>query len=79
MVTEVLSATVARLWQEVLGTDAELGSPFVAAGGDSFRAVVLTLRVYEELGCEIDYLDVLTADGTDDVVRAVEVVGVSGR
>ena len=72
MITRDTSAAVVTLWREILGQDADTGASFVAAGGDSFDAVQLTVRIYEELGREIDYLDVLQADASSDIARAVE-------
>ncbi len=71
----MLSCTVTALWREVLGDGADTDASFIAAGGDSFQAVVLAMRVHEEVGSEIDYLDVLQAETCAAVVRAVRAVG----
>ncbi|WP_158708884.1 hypothetical protein [Streptomyces sp. NRRL S-920] len=57
------------LWTEILGPDADTGTGFLENGGDSFRAVLLTTRLYELTGREIEYLDVLEADGAKAIAR----------
>lgn len=57
------------LWSEILGSDADTGTGFLENGGDSFRAVLLTTRLYELTGREIEYLDVLEADGAGAIAR----------
>ncbi|MBW4718334.1 phosphopantetheine-binding protein [Saccharothrix obliqua] len=53
------------LWREVLGPDADPAAGFINSGGDSFKAVLLATRVFETTGRDLDYLDVLEADGLD--------------
>jgi hypothetical protein len=57
------------LWSEILGPDADTGTGFLENGGDSFRAVLLTTRLYELTGREVEYLDVLEADGAAAIAR----------
>ncbi len=64
------SAEVAEnLWKEILGNSADLGKGFLENGGDSFRAVLLSSRLYELTGREVEYLDVLEADGAGAIAR----------
>jgi hypothetical protein len=49
------------LWREVLGADADPARSFVENGGDSYLAVLVTVRAFEIWQVEIDYLDVLQA------------------
>jgi hypothetical protein len=49
-----------QLWRDALGADADPTSSFLANGGDSFRAVVLSIAMLEA-GLDVDYLDVLQA------------------
>ncbi|MFE2156894.1 phosphopantetheine-binding protein [Streptomyces lydicus] len=58
-----------NLWKEILGNDADLGKGFLENGGDSFRAVLLSSRLYELTGREVEYLDVLEADGAGAIAR----------
>ncbi|GAB2878825.1 hypothetical protein GCM10027074_53870 [Streptomyces deserti] len=51
------------LWREILGPAADPLRGFLDNGGDSFHAVLLSTRLYEATGIEVDYLDVLTSDG----------------
>ncbi|MER5268329.1 phosphopantetheine-binding protein [Actinosynnema sp. NPDC002837] len=53
------------LWREVLGPATDPAVGFIEAGGDSFKAVLLATRVFEATGRDLDYLDVLQADGLD--------------
>ncbi|MFG3207090.1 phosphopantetheine-binding protein [Streptomyces sp. NPDC048192] len=50
------------LWREILGPSADPTRSFLDNGGDSFHAVLLSTRLYEITGAEVDYLDVLTSD-----------------
>lgn len=63
------AALAESLWTEILGPDADTGTGFLENGGDSFRAVLLTTRLYELTGSEIEYLDVLEADGAEAIAR----------
>ncbi|MDQ0989118.1 phosphopantetheine-binding protein [Streptomyces sp. V3I7] len=54
---------VKAIWLEVLGAEADFDSGFLENGGDSFRAVLFTARVFEVTGQEMAYLDVLEATG----------------
>ncbi|MFG2395920.1 hypothetical protein [Streptomyces lydicus] len=58
-----------KLWKEILGNSADLGKGFLENGGDSFRAVLLSSRLYELTGREVEYLDVLEADGAGAIAR----------
>ncbi|GAB7035674.1 hypothetical protein JCM4914_71350 [Streptomyces platensis subsp. malvinus] len=70
------SADVAEnLWKEILGDGADLGKGFLENGGDSFRAVLLTSRLYELTGREVEYLDVLEADGAGAIARLLATDG----
>lgn len=70
------SADVAEnLWREILGAGADLGKGFLENGGDSFRAVLLTSRLYELTGREVEYLDVLEADGAGAIARLLTADG----
>ncbi|MGW7362889.1 acyl carrier protein [Streptomyces sp. NPDC054841] len=42
---------------------------FLDNGGDSFRAVQIVNRIFEETGKEIDYLDVLEAQSPGALSR----------
>jgi hypothetical protein len=57
------------LWKEILGDGADIDSGFLENGGDSFRAVLLSSRIYELTGREVEYLDILEAEGADTIVR----------
>ncbi|MGI5467555.1 hypothetical protein [Streptomyces sp. CA-132043] len=59
----------AGLWLEILGPDADTGTGFLENGGDSFRAVLLTARLYELTGRQVEYLDVLEAGGAQTIAR----------
>ncbi|MFG3114372.1 phosphopantetheine-binding protein [Streptomyces sp. NPDC048197] len=70
------SADVAEnLWREILGAGADPAKGFLENGGDSFRAVLLTSRLYELTGREVEYLDVLEADGVGAVARLLAADG----
>ncbi|MEE4418127.1 hypothetical protein [Streptomyces bugieae] len=70
------SAEVAEnLWREILGSGADLGKGFLENGGDSFRAVLLSSRLYELTGREVEYLDVLEADGAGAIARLLAADG----
>ncbi|MFF8309745.1 phosphopantetheine-binding protein [Streptomyces lydicus] len=58
-----------NLWKEILGNSADPGKGFLENGGDSFRAVLLSSRLYELTGREVEYLDVLEADGAGAIAR----------
>jgi len=49
------------LWREVLGEHADPSLSFIANGGDSFRAVLVSVRAFELWQVDLDYLDVLEA------------------
>jgi hypothetical protein len=63
------TAVVRRLWTEVLGEDADPDAAFLAAGGDSFRAVLLVGRLAECCDVDIDYLDVLEATSAESLAE----------
>ncbi len=69
---EVLPRKIARLWRETLGEDADTEVSFIAAGGDSYLAVVLAINIHQEVALEVDYLDILQAEAVSDIVRAIE-------
>jgi hypothetical protein len=62
---------VIGLWQELLGKNADPSVDFIRSGGDSFRAAVLATRVLEETGSAVSYLDILSADNADALVRRI--------
>ncbi|MFE5030255.1 phosphopantetheine-binding protein [Streptomyces sp. NPDC056656] len=62
---------VKDLWLEVLGAEADFGSGFLENGGDSFRAVLFTARIFDVTGKEMDYLDVLEATGVEALCALV--------
>ncbi|WP_406466483.1 acyl carrier protein [Streptomyces hirsutus] len=66
------TSRVLAIWNEVLGpgTDPDLG--FLANGGDSFRAVTLSVKLFEETGVEIDFLDILESDNAHAIHRLVQ-------
>ncbi len=66
---------VTALWKEILGAAADISSGFLENGGDSFSAVLLADRLYRLTGREIDYLDVLEADGSDAISRLLATDG----
>ncbi|MER5883643.1 acyl carrier protein [Streptomyces sp. NPDC001941] len=59
------------LWIEILGAEIDPARSFLDNGGDSFRAVQIVNRVFEETGRELDYLDVLEARSPDALGRLV--------
>ena len=63
--------TVEEIWLEILGSEAALDRGFLENGGDSFRAVLLTTRLFEVTSREIDYLDVLEAKNVEDVRKFI--------
>ncbi len=63
------------LWQGVLGADALPTRSFIEVGGNSFLAVVLVAGIYDEIGVEIDYLDVLQAGSVADIAESVKLAG----
>jgi acyl carrier protein len=69
---EALPRKVARLWRETLGRDADTEVSFIAAGGDSYLAVILAIHIHQETAFEVDYLDILQAKDVGDIVRAIE-------
>jgi aryl carrier-like protein len=54
---------VLAIWTEVLGAGADPDLGFLENGGDSFRALTLSNRIFQETGIEIDFLDILEAEG----------------
>ena len=56
------SSVTQALWREILGPSADPSRSFLDNGGDSFHAVLLSTRLFETTGAEVDYLDVLTSD-----------------
>ncbi|MBB5953684.1 hypothetical protein FHS29_000254 [Saccharothrix tamanrassetensis] len=60
-----------ELWQEVLGAEARFDASFLANGGDSFKATVFAVQVFENHAREVDYLDVLEAADFPAVQRIV--------
>ncbi|KPC66483.1 hypothetical protein [Streptomyces chattanoogensis] len=68
---EAMRQEIFRIWAEAFegGGDPELS--FLANGGDSFQAVVLAGTLFEATGREVDYFDLLEADGADTVHRLV--------
>lgn len=59
------------LWTEVIGMEIDPQKGFLENGGDSFGAVRLVNRVFEETGYELDYLDVLEAASLDALCRVL--------
>jgi hypothetical protein len=57
------SGVAQDLWREILGPSADPSRTFLDNGGDSFHAVLLSTRLYEATGVDVDYLDVLTSNG----------------
>jgi hypothetical protein len=49
------------LWREVLGGNVNPSISFIANGGDSFQAVLVSVRAFELWHVDLDYLDVLEA------------------
>ncbi|MGV4927989.1 hypothetical protein K2224_39120 (plasmid) [Streptomyces sp. BHT-5-2] len=78
VVPDELVQDVKALWLEVLGEGADLDCGFLENGGDSFRAVLFTARVFEVTGQEIDYLDVLETTGVE-ALCALVVASTPGR
>ncbi|MEV8039038.1 hypothetical protein ACFYW8_44470 [Streptomyces sp. NPDC002742] len=66
-----LRTEVHRLWFEALGETADPTVGFLANGGDSFHAVLFATALFEATGQEIDYFDLLEADGAETVYRLV--------
>lgn len=68
---DTLRKEIFRIWAEAFedGGDPDLG--FLENGGDSFQAVVLAGTLFEATGREVDYFDLLEADGAEAVHRLV--------
>jgi hypothetical protein len=67
-----LQAIVSTLWCDVLGPDANPGSDFISNGGDSFKAAVFTVRLLEQTGRELDYVEVLRASSLHALADSVD-------
>ena len=65
------AAEITAAWKEVLGTDAEVDTGFIANGGDSLKAVLLADRIFRLTGREVDYLEVLDAPDAATLARAI--------
>ncbi|WP_433113685.1 phosphopantetheine-binding protein [Micromonospora sp. CA-246542] len=62
-----IDAAIVDLWREFLGSEANLNSSFIANGGDSLKAVLLTIKLLEATRVEVDYLTVLQAQSAEDL------------
>jgi acyl carrier protein len=58
---------ISAMWAEVLGAGADPDLGFLENGGDSFRALTLSDKIFQETGIEIDFLDVLESKGVDSM------------
>ena len=66
------SSVTQALWREILGPSADPSRSFLDNGGDSFHAVLFSTRLYETIGAEVDYLDVLTSDDLSALVALTD-------
>lgn len=69
-------ASVAGIWQRVLGSDADPTTSFFAAGGTSMQAITLATDLEEAFGVEIDLADVFE-DGSADSLSAGILAGLA--
>ncbi len=58
---------ISAMWAEVLGAGADPSLGFLENGGDSFRALTLADKIFQETGIEIDFLDILESKGVDSM------------
>ena len=68
-----LEGVVAKLWAEALEAGSRPNESFIANGGDSFQAVVLSARLHEELAIDVDYLTILESESLAALTSAVVV------
>ncbi|MFN0226054.1 non-ribosomal peptide synthase/polyketide synthase, partial [Paenibacillus sp. KR2-11] len=68
-----LEAKLARVWEEVLGTE-RIGvkDNFFERGGHSLRATTLASRVYKELGAELPLREVFRCSTVEAMARLIE-------
>lgn len=63
--SEVTPDQILKLWNDTLGPGTDPGLGFLENGGDSFKAVTLSARLYELTGKDISFLDIIESPGPD--------------
>lgn len=62
---ELVSDPILEAWEGILGPGSDPALGFLDNGGDSFKAVTLSARLFELTGIEVDFMDVLEVMSID--------------
>lgn len=66
-----IEACVTDQWTRVFRAAPVPDTSFIAQGGDSLRAVKLSVGIQRELGVEIEFVDILNARSSLEIVHRV--------